>query len=81
MSKMEDLLPIVNYMPGYRCHWVYSDQNIPVMIVARYDQNGKKMYRQFYERKGEWIKGMPSSPYPLFGLNTLKNISYMFTGL
>ncbi len=75
MPHMDDLLNIQNHQPGYRQHWVYTDNGLPVMIVARYDQGQDKTYRQFCLQGGEWVKGMPPSPYPLFGLQTLNNYS------
>jgi hypothetical protein len=44
-------------------------------LVARYDYNRDKTYRQFHWENNEWKEGMPQAPYPLFGLATLKHIS------
>lgn len=73
MSHMADLLNIQNHRPGYKHHWVYLDNSRPVMIVARYDEGENKTYRQFFLKGDEWIEGMPPAPYPLFGLQSLKN--------
>lgn len=75
MSHMDDLLNIQNHLPGYKHHWLYHDNGLPVMVVARYDQGKDKTYRQFRLQNDEWIEGMPPSPYPLFGLHSLKNVS------
>lgn len=75
MSNIEKLLYIEQFAPGYQHHWTYIDNGMPVMIVARYESNGDKTYRQFRLEKNEWVEGMCLSPYPLFGLNTLKNTS------
>lgn len=74
MSYIEDLLSIQNHKPGYKQHWVYLDNGRPVMIVARYDEGESKTYRQFFLKGNEWIEGMPPSPYPLFGLQSFKNV-------
>jgi len=75
MSNMSPPPFVKNYLTGYKHHWIYTDHDMPVMIVARYEQNGIKTYRQFHLKNGSWVEGMPSSPYPLFGLHTLKNFS------
>ena len=75
MLSMDDFLPIRDHTPGYKKHWVYTDLGMPVMAVARYELGNKKTYRQFVLQSGEWVEGMPPSPYPLFGLHTLKNSS------
>lgn len=75
MSHMEDLMTIQQFLPGYKHHWTYIDHGMAVMIVARYEQNGDKTYRQFRMEREEWIEGTCLSPYPLFGLQTLKNAS------
>lgn len=77
MPNMVDLLTIKNHLPGYKHHWIYIDNGMPVMVVSRYEEEGKKTYRQFRQKNDEWIEGMPPFPYPLFGLNTLKNFSPM----
>jgi hypothetical protein len=59
MPNIEDLFAIQNHMPGYKHHWLYNEHGMPIMIVARYDSNGKKTYRQFHLEKDEWIEGMP----------------------
>lgn len=71
---MDDFTPIQTHLSGYRYHWLYVDNELPVMAVARYDNNDKT-YRQFHLQGNEWIEGMPPSPYPLFGLQSLKNTS------
>lgn len=72
---MEDFTPIKTHMSGYKYHWLYLDNELPVMAVARYDNNDEKTYRQFHLQDNEWIEGMSPSPYPLFGLQSLKNAS------
>lgn len=61
--------------PGYTYDWIYPEHGRPVLLVARYDFNGEKTYRQFHWQNNEWKEGMPQPPYPLFGLETLKHIS------
>jgi len=63
------------HFPGYQHHWVYLDHEMPVMIVVRYQLDGRKIYRQFYQLENKWIEGTCPSPYPLFGLQTLKSAS------
>ena len=75
MMHMDDLLHIQNYWPGFKHHWIYLDNGKPVMTVARYDEGEDKTYRQFCLQENEWVEGMPPSPYPLFGLQSLKNSS------
>lgn len=75
MSQIDNLLLIQNYLPGYKYHWIYLDNGLPIMTVARYDQRKDKTYRQFRLQNNEWIEGMPPSPYPLFGLHSLTNYS------
>lgn len=75
IKHMKDFTPIRTHMSGYKYHWLYVDNELPVMAVARYDNNNKKTYRQFHLQDNEWIEGMPPSPYPLFGLQSLKNSS------
>jgi putative DNA primase/helicase len=72
---MDDFTPIRTHMSGYKYHWLYVDNELPVMAVARYNNNNEKTYRQFHLQDNEWIEGMPPSPYPLFGLQSLKNSS------
>ena len=72
MPHMEDLLNIQNYRSGYKHHWIYLDNGLPVMIVTRYDEDQNKTYRQFRLQGNEWVEGMPPFPYPLFGLHSLK---------
>lgn len=72
---MDDFKPIQTHLPGYRHHWLYVDNELSVMAVARYDNNNDKTYRQFHWQDNEWVAGMPPSPYPLFGLQSLKNAS------
>ena len=45
------------------------------MVIGRYEINDKKTFRQFRQSGNEWVEGMCPSPYPLFGLQTLKNPS------
>lgn len=75
MTPMDNFLIIKEYVPGYKHHWLYLDNDLPVMAVARYDNNMDKTYRQFHWQGNKWIAGMPPSPYPLFGLPSLKNAS------
>ena len=75
MINSDSILTIVNLMQGYRHHWVYTENGNPIMAVARYDFGLKKTYRQFCFQKGEWVVGMPPSPYPLYGLSSLTGIS------
>ena len=72
---MDDFTTIQTHLSGYRYHWLYVDNELPVMAVARYDNNNDKTYRQFHWQDNEWVAGMPPSPYPLFGLQSLKNAS------
>jgi 5S rRNA maturation endonuclease (ribonuclease M5) len=44
-----------------------------VMAVGRYETGGNKTYRQFHFDNTNVVEGMPPSPYPLFGLPSLKN--------
>lgn len=75
MASMDSLLTIQNHLPGYVWHWQYTEHGRPVMIVARYDDDNGKTYRQFRFEFGEWIEGMPTPPYPLFGLASLQELS------
>lgn len=77
MPHMDDIVYIQNYHPGYKHHWVYLDNGLPVMIVARYDEGQDKTYRQFHLQNHEWIEGMPPSPYPLFGLHSMMYLSVL----
>lgn len=61
--------------PGYIKHWIYSEHGRPVLLVARYEYNGGKTYRQFHWQINEWKEGVPQAPYPLFGLHSLVNLS------
>ncbi|KPK32603.1 MAG: hypothetical protein AMS24_03790 [Chlamydiae bacterium SM23_39] len=72
---MDQLLDIRDFQLGYINHWIYVDNGNPVMIIARYNQGNKKTYRQFCLQDSEWVEGMPPSPYPLYGLDSLKNNS------
>jgi hypothetical protein len=73
MANINDLFGVKNYRPGYKYHWVYFDNGLPVMTVARYDEGKDKAYHQFHLQDNKWVEGMPPSPYPLFGLHSLKN--------
>lgn len=75
MPHMNNFFIIKEHAPGYKHHWTYLDNGLPVMVVARYDQGKDKTFRQFRLRDDEWVEGMPPSPYPLFGLHTFKNHS------
>lgn len=68
----KDHLPDI---PGYQHHWTYIDHGMPVMVIGKYEIAGKKSYRQFCLSDNEWIEGTCPSPYPLFGLQTLKSPS------
>lgn len=77
MPHMDDFLAIQKHLPGYKHHWTYTDNGVMVMVVARYDSSQGKTYRQFHWQDNEWAEGMPPSPYPLFGLPSLKNRSLL----
>jgi hypothetical protein len=66
---------VKEFLPGYITHWIYEEHKRPILLVARYDFNHKKTYRQFHWEDVEWKEGMPQAPYPLFGLNTLQHNS------
>lgn len=69
---MDDLTPIRTHLPGYRHHWLYADNELPVMAVARYDDNNRKTYRQFHQEDNKWVVGMPPSPLPTFWASIFK---------
>ncbi|MBS0637342.1 MAG: DUF3987 domain-containing protein [Verrucomicrobia bacterium] len=69
------LTKIQNHVSGYVWHWIYEEHGRPIMVVARYDTKDGKTYRQFAYEDGEWKEGVPSTPYPLFGLESLRNES------
>jgi hypothetical protein len=69
------LSKIRSHHPGYIWHWFYKEHGRPIMIVARYEWKGDKTYRQFACHEGEWKEGVTSTPYPLFGLDSLINNS------
>src|ERR1700722_19645235 len=71
MSNDDLLLKIRSHHPGYVWHWLYKEHGLSVMIVARYDWKGDKTYRQFSYQQGEWKEGVTTTPYPLFGLDSL----------
>lgn len=71
----KDLEIIKMHAPGYINHWIYQENDRPIMLVARYELYEKKTYRQFHWKENRWTEGMPQLPYPLFGLNTLQFIS------
>lgn len=75
MLSVDSVLIIKNHLSGYKHHWLYTENGRPIMTVARYDTNQGKTYRQFHLADGVWEEGMPTSPYPLFGLDSLKNSS------
>lgn len=75
MLSKKDFEKIKAYCPGYVDHWIYTEHGRPILLVVRYERNGKKTYRQFHCQNNEWIEGMPQAPYPLFGLETLKHAS------
>lgn len=62
---------IRSHCPGYVWHWLYKEHGRPVMIVVRYDWKGEKTYRQLSCHEGEWVEGVTTTPYPLFGLDSL----------
>lgn len=66
---MEDVTPIRTHMSGYKYHWLYMDNALPVMAVARYDNNNEKTYRQFHLQDNEWIEGMPPPPIRSLAFN------------
>lgn len=73
--SMLDFERIKSYCSGYTHHWVYKEHGRPILLVARYDFNQQKTYRQFHWQNNEWKEGMPQAPYPLFGLETLMHNS------
>src|SRR4051812_43152259 len=75
MLNTLDFDKIKSRYPGYTHHWIYTEHGRPVLLVARYDSNCEKTYRQFHRQNNEWKEGMSQAPYPLFGLETLKHIS------
>ena len=75
MNNHESLAKIKNHCPGYVAHWIYWEHGLLIMVVARYEWRGEKTYRQFHWDSGEWKEGMSSTPYPLFGLETLPHSS------
>lgn len=61
---------------GYKAHWVYNEQGLPTLIVARYDTTDKlgqpdKAYHQWSFQACRWVEGVPDTPLPLFGLDSL----------
>lgn len=72
---MMDFAKIKEFHSGYTWHWVYKENDRPILIVARYDYKGGKTFRQFHWDNSEWKEGIPEAPYPLFGLDTLKHDS------
>ncbi len=63
-------------LPGYMAHWTYMEHGRATIAVARYhDYKGEKTFRQFVNQQGEWKMGLPSSPYPLYGLESLSLVS------
>lgn len=75
MLNSENFKMIKEFSPGYITHWIYEEHGRPILMVARYDNNGEKTFRQFHWEDSEWKPGMSQPPYPLFGLGTLKHIS------
>lgn len=75
MIDTMSIIKIKESYPGYIMHWIYMEHERPILLVARYDNNDEKTYRQFHWHNSEWKVGMPQPPYPLFGLDTLKHIS------
>ena len=71
MLSIDSLLTIQEHLPGYVHHWLYTENGLPIMAVARYHGEGGKTYRQFHLEDDAWVQGMPSSPYPLYGLDSL----------
>lgn len=71
-----DIELIKKAVQGYVAHWIYEENGCPIMLVARYESHQKKTFRQFHWSDNELKEGMPqASPYPLFGLSTLKRSS------
>lgn len=66
---------ICDRAPGFVHHWPYTEHGRPVMVVARYEYNNKKTYRQFTYEDGTWREGVASTLLPLFGLSSLSNSS------
>lgn len=75
MLNENDLLTVRNHAQGYVWHWVYTEQGRPIMVVARYERKGEKTYRQFSYQDGQLKEGVTTTPYPLFGLDSLVNES------
>lgn len=70
--KIKDLQDkIKNHKEGYVAHWTYTENGRPIMITARYDHLNGKSFCPFSLQNGEWEVGLPPSPHPLFGLNSL----------
>lgn len=58
--------------PGYIAHWTFIEHGRATIAVARYhDYKGDKTFRQFTNHAGLWTAGLPSLPYPLYGLESL----------
>lgn len=74
MLSMDSLLTIKEHHSGYVQHWLYTENGLLVMIIARYEIDGKKTYRQFRLENEEWVEGMSLPPYPLYGLSSLRDI-------
>ena len=63
-------------LPGYMAHWTYLEHGRATIAVARYhNYKGDKTFRQFVNQREEWKMGLPTSPYPLFGLESLSYAS------
>jgi hypothetical protein len=75
MLSMDDLVEVKELMPGYVHHWIYTENHRMIFLVARYEQNGQKTYRQFHVEGGELVEGMPVESYPLYGLDSLSQHS------
>ncbi|MDB2613617.1 DUF3987 domain-containing protein [Chlamydiales bacterium] len=61
---------------GYIAHWTYIEHGRATVTVSRYhDYKGNKTFRQFVNCEGEWREGLPSAPYPLYGLDSLNQKS------
>jgi Protein of unknown function (DUF3987) len=60
--------------PNYVAHWVCTEHGRETIAIARYhNYKNEKTYRQFFNDGHGWKSGLPSLPYPLYGLNSLHN--------
>jgi hypothetical protein len=57
----------LTFLWNYRCALTAE----PWAIVARYDENNKKKYHQYFKKEGEWAEGT-ATPLPIFGIHLLQ---------